>query len=760
MIRRNVAAVVRTSQLDLFQGAIGNPTRRCVVLTDSHGGEHTPSCRDDSSVGLGGSGVNNVGGRVGLGGFQSGDDVASSHLVRVSLGRKHDSHSRVLGPSQWRTGEAALGSAEQQPAQRSPEARKHDLSLRIAEPHVELHHSQTPRRQCEPAVQQSHEGCAAPRHLINHGLCDPGHHLFLQVVGNPREGRIGSHTAGVGAGVAVVRALEILRGSQRHNRAPVADAEERDLGAVQVLLDEDCGPALGGSIPVILGEAGPDVGKCLVAIGGDDDALSCRQAVILDHVGSTEGVQGGFGLLNGHAHPRHRGGYLGNGHDLLGEGLRPLQACRFARRSENRESRLPEVIRDTDDQRSFRTDDDEIHLVVLGQGDECLAIKDVHGSIHTKCGGSGIPRSNDQIGDGGIKAQCPREGMFAAARADKEDSHVSSVGQMAPPTCGFHSLSRSLFHNPGENTMDSSRRWDRLVVRYATHMTLLDAAGTLSPQPESATAVAGALRDLATDSSHLRCATASNYPAQCIDGRPFAGQHSAMPRSAGGSLTTWVVDFLLTGVFAPEQSEAAEQSLADVLMSWLDATCATLVEAGLPVSGHRDDHANGAKAGCGAADSLGVILALLGSHPAGIDALLTDWGIDPADLPDVVFARAREAAAGVPSGPELIAVIGRHAQEPLPTVTGAHLEAAVIANSWAGHTVRPGAGPTDSTQAFGIDLWALPHIADFLMIVAARSGHMLAASDAHITATAAAFNAAALLVLCSPDMPSIVLRED
>ena len=46
------------------------------------------------------------------------------------------------------------------------------------------------------------------------------------------------------------------------------------------------------------------------------------------------------------------------------------------------------------------------------------------------------------------------------------------------------------------------------------------------------------------------------------------------------------------------------------------------------------------------------------------------------------------------------------------------------------------------------------------MIVAARSGHMLAASDAHITATAAAFNAAALLVLCSPDMPSIVLRED
>ncbi len=290
-------------------------------------------------------------------------------------------------------------------------------------------------------------------------------------------------------------------------------------------------------------------------------------------------------------------------------------------------------------------------------------------------------------------------------------------------------------------------------------MTLLDAVGTLGPQPESATVVAAALADLDNDSSRIRCTPASNYPAQCIDGRPTAGEHAHQPRSAGGTLTTWVVDFLLTGVFAPDAAEAAEQSFSDVLVSWLDATCATLVEAGLPVSGHRDEHTNEAKAGCGAADALGIILALLGSRPDGIDALLTEWGIDPAELPDVVSARAREAAAGVPSGPELIGTLEKHAQEPIPTVTGDHLEAAIIANSWSDQTLRSGVGPTQTTQAFGVDLWALRHIADFLMIVAARSGHMLTATDAQITATAAAFNAAALLVLCNPDMPSIVLRE-
>ena len=161
-------------------------------------------------------------------------------------------------------------------------------------------------------------------------------------------------------------------------------------------------------------------------------------------------------------------------------------------------------------------------------------------------------------------------------------------------------------------------------------MTLLDAAGTLGPQYGLAATVRSTLDGLERGASHIRCASVGNYPAQCIDGRPSAEDRPAFPRSAGGSLTTWVVDFLLTGVFAPEVDELAEENLSDVLSKWLDTTCATLAEAGIPVSGHRDDQANEAKAGCGAADGLGVILALLGSHPAGIDALLTEWGIDPA----------------------------------------------------------------------------------------------------------------------------------
>ena len=66
----------------------------------------------------------------------------------------------------------------------------------------------------------------------------------------------------------------------------VADREERDLGAVEELLDHH---------PL----AGRRVRQRLVARGGDDDALAGGERVILHDVRRTELVEGSRGLARG-----------------------------------------------------------------------------------------------------------------------------------------------------------------------------------------------------------------------------------------------------------------------------------------------------------------------------------------------------------------------------------------------------------------------------------------------------------------------------
>lgn len=134
-----------------------------------------------------------------------------------------------------------------------------------------------------------------------------------------------------------------------------------------------------------------------------------------------------------------------------------------------------------------------------------------------------------------------------------------------------------------------------------------------------------------------------------------------------------MVDVLLTGVMAPPTNKTYEDGFDEVLTLWLDNVCRTLAEAGLPVSDHRDNHSPDSKTGCGAADGLGAILAVLGARPEGLDALLSGRGIDPADS-----ALGRVAGSG--RSPGLSPPNGArphrrgYARNPIPVLDGAHGE--------------------------------------------------------------------------------------
>ena len=127
----------------------------------------------------------------------------------------------------------------------------------------------------------------------------------------------------------------------------VGDAEQRDLGAVEVLLDDH--PSASGG-----------VGEGDVTVVGDDDALARSQPVVLDDVGRAERVERGGGLLGGVADVRRPGGYAGLGHHVLGEGLAALELGGGLRRAEAVDAGVAYGVGDPGDQRRLGPDDDQV----------------------------------------------------------------------------------------------------------------------------------------------------------------------------------------------------------------------------------------------------------------------------------------------------------------------------------------------------------------------------------------------------------------
>ena len=90
------------------------------------------------------------------------------------------------------------------------------------------------------------------------------------------DGRVGAHPAGVRADVAVADALEVLGGRHRDRPLAVAEREQRQLLAGEVLLDEDLAVAEAACTQEVLERAARGV-----LVLGDDDALAGGQPVVL-----------------------------------------------------------------------------------------------------------------------------------------------------------------------------------------------------------------------------------------------------------------------------------------------------------------------------------------------------------------------------------------------------------------------------------------------------------------------------------------------
>lgn len=229
-------------------------------------------------------------------------------------------------------------------------------------------------------------------------------------------------------------------------------------------------------------------------------------------------------------------------------------------------------------------------------------------------------------------------------------------------------------------------------------------------------------------------------PADCIDGRPQAPNElpNEYPASAGGVIGLWAA----TNMSLPliHDPVSFDDFLADLELD------------GLTIGAHRAEGSSGDASGCGAADHLPELLLLLVQQVDVVRDIIRSWGFEAGLLDDSMLLRARHLAAWTPSGAKLLDQVEASPSSQVSTLVGQHEESFAVINQRPRTTVNV-AGLTaaykPSPQVFCVDAWAFP-----------TAGLVLAPLAPERMAVAlAAVNAAALLLLASPQLPELIVPD-
>ena len=158
----------------------------------------------------------------------------------------------------------------------------------------------------------------------------------------------------------------------------------------------------------------------LLQVGADQHALAGRQAVGLQHHGIVEKsapkrLFRGARLVEDPVGGRRD---LVAGHEILGEGLAPLQPRRLRRRTHERHSGLAKKVSDAVHQAGFRSDNSQVHALIDG---EIQQLPERELRKKTGLGGrrdSGVSRGAVNLPDPVAQAQLPDQRVFSSAGAD------------------------------------------------------------------------------------------------------------------------------------------------------------------------------------------------------------------------------------------------------------------------------------------------------------------------------------------------------
>ena len=164
------------------------------------------------------------------------------------------------------------------------------------------------------------------------------------------------------------------------------------------------------------------VERC-AAVVGDHHALARGQAVVLHDVRRSEIVESSSDLGEGRAHGGAGGRHARGRHDLLGEGLAPLQACRLCTRAEAGDPAGAHGIGDPRDERSLRADDDEVRAEGGRKIRDRLAVECIHRMDVCVLCDAGIARGDMHLVYLRVTSQGTHEGVLAGTGSDDQGDH-------------------------------------------------------------------------------------------------------------------------------------------------------------------------------------------------------------------------------------------------------------------------------------------------------------------------------------------------
>ena len=208
--------------------------------------EHPAAGGDDlAAVAAGGARVGDLdalAGRV----VEPADHVALRRALRVSGRREHHGHRPVVGELRLDPGQAArLARGLEEIEQVGAQPRQHRLGLRVAEAGVELEHLGAVLGEHQ-ARRRARRGRASRGARISSTIGRWTESAISATVGRvePRDGRVAAHAAGVRAPRRRRRsACSPAPGASGTTFVAVAERQQRELLAVEVLLEHDLGLA-------------------------------------------------------------------------------------------------------------------------------------------------------------------------------------------------------------------------------------------------------------------------------------------------------------------------------------------------------------------------------------------------------------------------------------------------------------------------------------------------------------------------------------
>jgi hypothetical protein len=232
-----------------------------------------------------------------------------------------------------------------------------------------------------------------------------------------RDRRVAAHPAGVRPLVAVADPLVVLRRRERDGTLAVAERQERDLFAVEELLDDDLRRAEAAVV-----EEHRECSARLDLALADDHALARREHVRLedDRVGARDEV-----ALALHAAPEDDMACRRNAHvlhQLLRERLGALEVRGRGSRAEPGDAGLSQRVDHARHERGLRTDHDEVAPLVGGEAHDGIDVldRDVH-APNPITRDARVPGRREHLGVLRAAQERAHDRVLATAAAEDED---------------------------------------------------------------------------------------------------------------------------------------------------------------------------------------------------------------------------------------------------------------------------------------------------------------------------------------------------